>query len=433
MKTEIRSQKSEIRNQKSFLTFCILQSALCILTSSLSEGAGFFNPGTGNGLDALRFNPAQLAYPERPGFSCRILDLGIGFSNNSFSFSQYNRYTGAYLDRDAKQDILGSIPGSGLALRGQAEAAALEFGRGNFGASVRTVGSASCLVPEEIFDLALFGNALDRVYIADDAVAFGQAYMRAGASVGSALGSNFALGVGAYYLRGLGCAELRRADAFLATTPTAISSGGVVAYERASGGAGSAFDAGAAFWKNGWYASLSCLDIAGRINWTDGVEQAAYTFELDSGNAYDIKTKRLFTQSFETGQGQCFTTRLPLRLNLAGAKKFKKWLSAGVVVESRLWGETRLDNGWRTSAVAELAPLKRLPFELELGYGQPDGPCFGAGAGAILGRMTILTRFEYVGGLGMAAKGVRFGLGLSYARLYVEPDHRPYRIHYEGD
>jgi hypothetical protein len=123
---------------------------------------GIFNPVTAVGPDAMLVNPAQLAYPERPGFACRILGLEAEAGNNSFSIAQYNRYTGAFLGDSAKADILGSIPKSGLLLAGGAQAAGAEFGYGNFAASVRTAGSAEATLPRDAFDLALQGNELGR-------------------------------------------------------------------------------------------------------------------------------------------------------------------------------------------------------------------------------------------------------------------------------
>ncbi|MEO0081458.1 MAG: hypothetical protein ABIL25_04080 [candidate division WOR-3 bacterium] len=392
--------------------------------------ASCFNPAAVSGLNALRFNPAQLALPARPVFSYRILDFGFGFDNNSFTLSQYNRYSGAYLDARAKQDILSSIPHTGLSLRGFAEAAGMEFGWANFAASVRTAGSASCLVPEELFELALQGNALDRTYHAKDAIGFAQCYMRAGASVGTALGRHFALGVGAYYLYGLACLELKEAEALLHTTPEAVSACGLVAYRQASGGAGSAFDAGAAFWMNGWYLSLSGRDIGGRIIWTDGIEQGTYTFALAPGNAYDIRTKGLFTQSFDHGPGPGFVGQLPLKLNLSAARVFSRWLECGAGFQYRLLGHTALDNGWLGSAVVELSPVAWLPSALEFACGQPDGPCLAASFALALGRLTIATRFEYVGGPVMAARGARFAAGLTYAEFRAKTDSTPFRIAY---
>ncbi len=391
---------------------------------------GLLNPALSTGPDALQFNPAQLAYPERPGFSCRLLDLGLRVGNNSLSFAQYDRYTGAYLDDDAKNDIFSSIPRAGFNLRAQGSAAAVEFGWKNFAASVRTVGSGQLTLPREVFDLALFGNELGRTYQVEDAGAFGHVYLKAGAAVATALGRNVAVGAGAHYLRGLAYAELREAEAYLVTTPDVLASDGILAYRKATGGSGFAVDLGVAYWTDGWRFTLACLDISPGITWTDGVEEGVYAFSLDSGNAYDIRTQGLFVHSYQCQPGPEFVTFLPLRVNFAVGKAFARWFNCGVMFQGRSGVESYPGLGWRTAGIVELQPWPWLPLGLEASYGQPDGPSLGAGAGLILGQVVITTRLNYFSGVFQEAKGVQLGFDISYAQLYHKSELYPFLLHH---
>jgi len=401
----------------------VLSVVMCVFVPSPTSGS--FVPARANGLEALGFNPAQLAYPHRPAFSCRVFDFDAGFDNNAFTFGQYNRYTGAYLDNRAKQDILASIPRGGLEVRAGASAAGVEFVTRNLGVTLKTEAAGAARMPQEVFDLALYGNRLNRTYQAD-ADASGQVFARAGGSVASAFGSHFALGVGAYYLRGLYCAELQQAEARLVTTPDAVSSFGTVRYRTATGGAGKAFELGAAFWKDGWFVSAAARDILAAIEWTDGLEYHGHHFTLDEGNAYDIRSRGLFRAESQRGAGPEFVTRLPLRVNVGAARVLNPQVTCGAAVSAGFGSE--LQSGWRASGLIEVSALSRFVLALEPGYGSPDGPFLGAGLEASLGPMRLRGRFGYLGGAGAAARGARFGLGMSYAPSRPARDTRPYRI-----
>jgi hypothetical protein len=394
---------------------------------------GVFNPATAVGPDAMRVNPAQLAWPERPGFACRLLDLEAGAANNSFSLSQYNRYTGAYLDETAKSDILGSIPKRGLALGGLARAGACEFGYANLAASVRTVATADASLPKDAFDLVLFGNELGRVYRATGTGARAQVYWCAGAGMGTAIGRNWAVGVAGHRVQGLYYAGLTDAAASFLTTEQAFASSGRIAYRTATGGSGWAFDAGVAFLRDKWRFSLGCLDASPGINWDQGVETGTYAFSLDSGNVFEIATQGRFKQEFSRGQSSSFTTNLPLLVNLAAGRRFADWLNVGLLLQQRL-----RDGDWTrnfsANAVCELWPVWWLPVAAELGYRSWAGPVFGLDLGLIWRRFAFTLGARDLSGLIMAAKGAEVHLGIGYGTFFQErPASIPDTLHYGYD
>ncbi len=392
---------------------------------------GVFNPVMSTGLDAVAVNPAQLGYPERPGFFCRVVDLGFRVDNNSFNLAQYNRYTGAYLDSAAKDEIIGSIPPSGFGLRVSGDASAVEFGYSNMVVSVRTEGFGQFVIPGEAFELALLGNEPGRRYRAEDVGAGGLVFLRAGVAAAGGIGSNVAVGLGAHYLRGLAYAELRQAEAQFLTTPTAFSADGVIGYRRATGGSGCAFDLGVAFWKNDWRFTLACLDIGPGITWTEGGEDGIYTFCLDSGNAYEIRSEKLFHHDFDCHPVFGFVTRLPVVVNLGVSHEFLNRLSAAVLFQERFGVSRDWGAGWLAAGLVEARPWVWLPVGLDVSYGDPGGVTAGVGAGLTLGRLVLATRLGYVSGLLLNAKGVEFGLRISYVDSRRGKKLEPFLLHYD--
>jgi hypothetical protein len=392
-----------------------------------------FNPVTAVGPDAMLVNPAQLAYPERPGFACRILGLDAEAGNNSFSIAQYNRYTGAFLGDAAKADILGSIPKSGLLLAGRAQAAGAEFGYGNFAASVRTTGSAEATLPRDAFDLVLQGNELGRTYSAAGTAARAQVLWRAGVGWATAIGRNFTVGLGAHRLQGLFYADLTEASASFLTTEQAFASSGRVAYRTASGGSGWAFDAGLAYVHDQWRFSLGCLDVGTGILWTEGVKQGVYTFALDTANLYQIVTQGKFKQQFNQADGGFFTTEVPVIVNLGVARRVYNWLNGSVLIQQR-FRDGDLGKNWSASAVCEMWPLRWLPVGLELGYRGWAGPTFGLDLGFIARRFAFTLGAKDLAGLLASAKGAELNLGIGFGTFYIErPATVPDTVHLGDD
>lgn len=380
-----------------------------------------FNPAMAIGPDAASLNPAQLAYPERQGFGCRILDVSAALGNNSFSLSQYNRYTGAFLDEAAKQDIVGSVPRTGMGVHFAAQASAAEFGYGTLAVSVRTVGSADVTLPHDAFELALYGNELNRVYNADDLRGRALVFMRAGASAGSAIGRNVTAGIGFHYLRGLFYGELTDCGASFITTPEAFASDGRVAYRTATGGSGWSVDAGLAYLRNNWRLSLACLDISPGITWTDGVSEGVYAYRLDSSNAYEVSRGGRFKQTFDRGVGATFTTAVPLVVNAGAGWRVFEWLNCGALLQGKLLSRATTGN-WSATTYGEAWPLEWLPVGVEAGVRDGTGAVLGLNAGLIWHAFAFVLGARDESGLLLGAKGLAYHVGINWGAFHNERD-----------
>lgn len=377
---------------------------------------GLFNPTLLKAPDALQFNPAQLALPDRPGFSCRIVDLSLGANSNSLTLGQYNHYTGAYLDEEAKNDILASIPDDGLDVQAQGTASAIEFGYRNFAASIRTVGLGRFVLSEDLLGVALHGNELGQSYQVGGIDGSGKLFLRAGVATATAIGRNWAIGAGGYYLRGLGCTVLREAEADFTVTRDFVAGQGVLDYCKATGGSGLAIDLGVAHWKNNWRFALACLDLSPGIMWTDGIQEAVYSISIDSGTVHEVQSKDLMEYNHDVHPAAEFVTRVPMKLNLGLGRVFSDWLNAAALFQRTFPEFPAGDGGWRMAALAEYQASKWLPVSCVVSYQNPGGVGLGVGVGAVVGRFRFLTRLEYLAGVLAGARGFDFGFGVGYAQ-----------------
>ncbi|MEO0079257.1 MAG: DUF5723 family protein [candidate division WOR-3 bacterium] len=399
------------------------------------------NPVLSSGPEGMQFNPAQLAYSERPGFCCKILDVGLGFDNNSFTFSQYNRYTGAYLDDQAKADILGSIPRSGVNLRLAGAGRAAEFGYQTFAANIQTTCRAEVDIPRDVFELLLSGNKLDRQYSARGARAEAEVLFRSGVGAGTAVGRDFALGMAVHYLRGLFRAELTECEVQFLTTNEKLFTNGRVGYRMATGGSGISFDAGVAWWSDrpedpndrwwkGWWLSLACLDISPGILWTDGTEQGVLCFRLDSANAYEISRGERFSHREELVAGEPFKTMVPMRVNLGLGSRLKEWLNNALLVQPVLDVSPFALREFRCGVLSELWLREWLPIGCEVAYQKGRGAVIGVDGALIMGKLTFVLGMSDVTGLFLAAKGAELRLSIAYGAFNErKKKERPFYMH----
>lgn len=372
------------------------------------------NPVLTTGPDALEFNPAQLAYPERPGFTCRILDLAAGLENSSFSAAAYNRYTGAFLDDSAKAGILASIPAGGFRAGGHFAGNTAGFGYRCLAASVRVTADGGLVLPKDLFELALFGNELGREYRAEPLAGTTQLLLRTGIGGATALGSRVFLGGAAHYLRGLFCAQLVEASARFVTTPQAFTGEGRGLYRTATGGSGWAFDAGVAFQLGEWRASLAVLDFSPGINWTEGIEARQYAFRLESTNVFDLLRGQGWSDDFRQTPSAGFTTTLPMQMNTGLARNFGEKFSGCVTVRSYLRSGSGPWLRLRPAVAVEAWPRRWLAAGAGLWFEPGHGVGVELSGAAVWKHFSLTAGLANAGGLLMSARGVELRLGVGY-------------------
>uniref|UniRef100_A0A7C4GHK3 DUF5723 domain-containing protein n=1 Tax=candidate division WOR-3 bacterium TaxID=2052148 RepID=A0A7C4GHK3_UNCW3 len=376
--------------------------------------SGTLNPVLMTGPDALTFNPAQLAYPERAGLSCRILDFEAEVVNNSFSLAQYNRYTGAFLDDRAKADLLRAIPASGFCGRGRLEARTAQFGYGCLAMSVRTTAEFGAALPKDLFELTLRGNELGRTYRADPLDVGALMLLRTGIAGATAVGRNLSVGGAVHYLIGLSCFELTEGSAYFLTTPDALISQGRVGYRTAAGGEGLSFDIGVSHWSDRWRTSLAVLDLSPGVLWEDGIEDGLLTFELDTVSAYRLFKGEGACAVIDRGPGSKFLTPLPVRVNAGVARVLRENLTGCLTLRAVMNMHPAALLSVRPALSVEVWPSSWLGTSLRFSFETGNGLGLELGAVAVWRSLVLQVGFEDIGGLIMGARGAGMRISLGY-------------------
>ena len=288
-------------------------------------------------LDAPSWNPANLGLSDGGSYSIGIFNVGVSLRNNSFSLYDYNRYNGAALSESDKDDILNSIPASGLELDLLAEASALNFSVGNWALTYKATGASNVAMDKDPIRLFFYGNAVVRnvsinntrgeAYgMADFALSYGRAIQRWE-------GGEFTAGASVHYLKGLAYQRIVEATGGVSTTDTGFVGSGVLRFNSALGGSGYSIDLGTAVrFEDDWYFSATWQNFASKMNWSNETEENLYTFQMDPITADMISNSgdedSLVTTTDSTYAIGGFSSKFPGIFRMGIARKYSNLMWA---------------------------------------------------------------------------------------------------------
>lgn len=303
-----------------------------------AAGMAFSNSADTRGLEQVGLNPATLALKHRVGFELNLLAANLSVATNGLNKGLYDRYftTGDTLRDAEKQDILGSIPGSGL--RGELDARlnTFAFYLPNFSVAVTGVSRGTLNLPREVAELALYGNAdLGRVYDFQntDGNAWGGLVTRVGFAVprrfsGEGLFDMMAVGVTGKYIAGMAYFEVEEAHGTFTNVDSDhlfMEVDGQIEARSATGGTGFGFDLGVVAEKSDRFTvSLAVLNAFSSMTWDGEPEAMTYSVTGDritvgSGDSMDS----LLVETDTTIAIGAFQTRLPVTVDLGLA--YRPW------------------------------------------------------------------------------------------------------------
>ncbi len=247
------------------------------------------------GAEATFLNPANLGLVTRHKFSLNLLGLGAELSNNAFSHLLYQQYVGDYWDADEIELILNEIPEEGISLNSNAKVQGISMGYGSFAIGLRGFSSYSSFFARELFELALKGNELNRVYTFNPVTGDGMS----GASLGLAYGKGFnikrdvvetiSFGVLARYIHGFSYVNIVESDFYSQTTYSSIEGLGHLAVDYSEGGKGYAFNVATTFkFANQWQASLIYQNAISSMTWKRNSQKIFFDFRLNQNNLESI-------------------------------------------------------------------------------------------------------------------------------------------------
>lgn len=325
----------------------VLQAATLPSARSLALGGAYTS--LARGVDAARFNPANLGLASHRENGIEFVGVGVNISNNAFSLGDYNHYTGAVLTTSDKEDILGKIPEDGLNLAADVEATAMAVSFGSFAFSTSGVGEADVNLNRDILELVLQGNSLgqevDVTGSYSDAVgyvSFGLSYGRPVYTLGT---RQLAVGATVKYLRGLGVEQIVELEGSANTYVTGFTGQGHMIARTAEGGSGYAVDLGAALRLNDSYtAGLRIANFLSSISWNDNTREHGYIYAFDTMTVDNMGDDFVVSDDYSRDIDG-FSTSLPSAMNIGFAK-----------TSGRLLWEVDWEQGFRRGAGASTKP-----------------------------------------------------------------------------
>ena len=375
------------------------------------------------GTDAPKWNPANLALPREKNWSFTIFNIEATASNSSFPKRYYDKYNGAFLDEDAKNDILGRISESGLGVIADARVQLLSIAFGNYAITVTGSGAGRASAPKDLVDLILFGNQINRTYNATGTAAHALSTATVAFSAATPVAIPWfkvkasTLGATVKYHYGIGYAELLEAELRATTTATDLAAKGLADFRfGAPGGQGFSIDIGAAADINDqWSVGLSFSDPLSIIHFGGDSYRGMYTFAVDSLTALsfeDTDFDSIFTTEEIEEEHISFSTVIPAELRLGGGYFFQKVSVTAVYLQ-----------GFRKTAVAsstpgfavgiEYKPWKLLDLRTGIGIGGIHGFRLAWGLSFNPGPVRIDFAFQNIGGLTSGqSRGFSGGFGL---------------------
>ncbi|HEX2897804.1 MAG TPA: DUF5723 family protein [candidate division Zixibacteria bacterium] len=376
--------KSRIAAQVAAILISSVTGSASELSSARSLALSGAMTALSTGVDAARYNPANLGLQSQAPLQLELASFGANISNNSFTLDDYNKYTGATLSSSDKSDILAKIPKEGLNLKADAEAAALSLSFGTFAFSVSGVGAADANLNKDIMDLLLNGNSFADSVIVTGSYSDGIAYAQAGFSYGHLLyeaGSRqLAIGGTIKYIRGIGVEEIVKLDGIAATLATGFQGTGSIAARTATGGSGYGVDLGAALKLNQNYTIGARLEnVLGSINWNKDTEEHGIDFSFDTMTINNANDSVIVSNDYSIDIPS-FSTRLPTVMTLGVANTSGK-LRWGIDWEQGFKRTAESSTKPRLSIGLEWLQLGMMPLRAGFSTGGGRGESFSFGSG----------------------------------------------------
>ena len=365
-------------------TVVAMQSFALGQSSARSVAMGGAHIGLASGIEAAKYNPANLGLSNHRYTGIELVGLGANISNNSFTLSDYNKYTGAFLTSDDKADILSKIPAEGLKLAVDVEADALSVSTGSLAFVATGVGVADVNLNRDLFELVLNGNTfadtIDVTGSYSNVVSYASAGLSYGKSVYTSGSRELAVGVTGRYLRGIGVERVIEFEGGFATHATGFAGEGRMVAQTAEGGTGYAFDLGAALKLNNSYTlGISVENFVSRLNWDRKPQERGYIFSFDTMTVDNMGDDYVTSDDYRNDIAP-FTTTLPSIMTLGLAN------TSGSLVWAVDWKQGfRTHDGASTkpriSAGVEYSGLKVLPLRVGYAAGGNRNTAFSFGSG----------------------------------------------------
>lgn len=366
-----------------------------------------------DGVYAIGYNPALLAYQKEKPFMLELGGFDIGMINNWASLANISNLSGDTLYTKEKDELYKNFAKDGLNFFQDVHIPlpGLNYTSGNMALTTNLVLMNNVRIPPGIMKLLLYGNAnlpnidvtmhYEMLGVNEIGFSFAVPYDR------------FAFGITVKYLQGLYYfgADPDSSSASIVNTGDSIYGEGTYLMRQGIGGAGLGVDIGFATKDiNGWRFGASLINAVGSIDWNkpsitkdilsggdkiygtdddlwhntwDGTAlndsmAILFTYSIDSLNATSLSGDTLFSSDQrivrnvdENGKIKTFTTNYPaiFRMGLSYRKNHYLFVSDLVTgFENRFYSR----KGWKWSAGVEFLKFPTTPLRVGFGWGGSD-------------------------------------------------------------
>jgi len=307
------------------------------------------------GVNAISWNPANLALCRGNTVELNLFSLNAALFNNSFSVNSYNRFFTSeghkgYWSKSDKEDLLDLLDDNGLDIDLNMTANVFGLAFNNFALTSQVIGQGQVgLSPnQQLFRAVLFGENLTRDYEYRASEQYhGDVYAAGKVSWALAYPFNIlkqfhpklgdlAVGIGVNYYIGIATAQVLQSNV-LAQRISAGEDESVryladikmrVAKPEGSApaGKGIGFDLGVSTSFNGkWKFSMAAQNLFASINWSSGTEliEVLQKDSLSIDDLMDDKTSDTEISIDTSYSTAAFTTKLPVSLTIGAAYQIR--------------------------------------------------------------------------------------------------------------
>ncbi len=413
-----------------------------------------------DGIFAVGYNPAMLAYQKAKPFQLMAFGTDFGFAGNYISLSNLNALSGDTIQQDQKDQLFRYLDNSGgLAFFTDMHVPLpfLNYSSGNMAITSNMIVMGDFKLPTGLLRLMLEGNAnnpsidMTLKYEVMAVNEFGFSF--------AIPFDAFALGVTAKYLQGLFYlgVDPDSSKASLETSVLAMYGTGNYLLRQGIGGSGLGMDLGFITSEyNGWRAGLSVINAFGSITWnkpsvmkdilagSDNIygneddlfhftwsgetlnDSMAinYTYTIDSISATNLSSDSLFKSESKLvknlgpdGKLKDFTINYPAMFRVGVSKRTDDYIISSDLVasfEDRFFAR----QGWKWSIGFEIHRFPAVPLRIGFSWGGSDLLELGLGFGFHKGPIIFDMGFAFRNGLWIhTMKGFNLSTGLTITGL----------------
>ena len=408
-----------------------------------------------DGIFAVGYNPALLAYQQEKPFMLQLAGFDFGVVGNYLSLSNLYSLSGDTLSDNDKDLLYDNFKDNGLTFFPDFHMPipVLNFASGNMAFTSNMLLMSDIRIPSGLLRLLLYGNAnepeldltlnYEMLGVNEFGFSFAVPY------------EQFAIGMTLKYLQGLFYFGIDPDSSYanLVTTDEAVYGEGVYFFRQGFGGSGFGVDFGFATQEiNGWRAGFSIINAIGSISWNkpsmvkdflagpdnkygneddiwhmtwggeilDDSSAVLYTYSIDSLGVSTLTSDSLFTSEQkivkdldEDGNLNEFTTDYPTLFRIGVSRHLPQMVIASDLVagfENRFYARKK----WKWSIAVESTKFSTVPLRIGFSYGGSDFKELSMGFGIHKGPVIFDVGMAFRNGLWIhTMKGLNLSMGVT--------------------